>query len=157
MIKQSRLIMLAIAICSLMAVKCSNNTNKPGPVSNEPTQANNEPANTDANADGFSDGHRLSGRYVNTDGGIRSFTFSTDGSFIRAGATSGDFRGGNYATGSHDSGTYHLKGRNMNLTYENGDTDDLPIEIFSYNDQNDYSLESPAQIKIHHVLYAHDN
>lgn len=150
--------MSAIVICSLMGVKCSDNNTNPETISNEPTQTTNESSTRpDANTDGFSDGHKLSGRYVNTDAAFRIFTFNTDGSFVRAGATSGDFRGGDYATGSHDSGTYHLGGKNLHVAYLNGDTDDLPIEIFSYNGQNDYSLESPAQIKIHHVLYAQDN
>ncbi len=103
---------------------------------------------------GFEHGHSLIGRYVNTDNGIRSFTFATKGTFSRGGASSGSFRGGEYSTGSHETGTYELSQNTLMLTYTNGDTEELSIEIFDCCAPVDYSKASPGQLKINHVLYA---
>ncbi len=169
--KQSWLTILLVAfICSTWAISCSNNNNdkpykfkkttqnteQPTPNADQPIQNENayEPANTNAGTDGFSDGHKLSGRYQNSAAGFRYFTFYTDGTLTRAGASSGDFRGGDYVTGSHDGGTYHLSGNNLHVIYQNGDTEDLSIEIGGLHvDQNSYEKENPAQLKINHVIY----
>jgi hypothetical protein len=103
---------------------------------------------------GFEDGHKLKGRYVNTDQGIRSYTFQTNGSFEKGGANSGEFHGGDYVTGSQNAGTYQLNGKTLKLSFENGATQEVPIEIFKLNGEKpDYNLESPAQIRINNVLY----
>ena len=127
---RTRLTLILVG-CSFLFVGCSNNSQ----------------------VDGFSDGHKFKGRYVNTQQGIHSFTFQTDGTFTRGGAVSGDFYGGDYVSSSHESGTYHLNGKNLKVTYENGDTEDLPIEIFNYNAGADYSQETPTQLRIDNVTY----
>ena len=125
---------LSLVICSVMFMACNDNSG---------SSAQN----------GFSNGHKLKGRYVNTEQGIRSFTFKTDGSFARGGAVSGTARGTDYVASSHESGTYTLNGNNLKVTYENGDTEDLPIELFSYNAQSDYSQETPTRLRINNMTY----
>lgn len=109
---------------------------------------------TTRNSGGFEDGHVLKGRYSNSDQGIRSFTFYTDGRFERGGASSGSVRGGEYVSGSTNSGTYYLSGNTLSLTGEDGDSaGDLRIEVLNCCETPDYSLESPVRIKIDGVTY----
>ncbi len=105
--------------------------------------------------DGFPDGHKLDGRYINTNQGIQSFTFSTDGTFQKSGASSGSIPGGNgdYVSGSTISGTYHLDDHTLTLKYEDGKKEEREIEIFNCCKQPDYSQQTPAQIKLNHVLF----
>ncbi len=104
-------------------------------------------------SDSFARGHKLVGRYSNSDGGIRSFTFGASGSFKRGGATSGSIRGGEYATGSTDSGTYDISGNTLSLSYDNGSSENLQIEVYDCCKAPDYASRSPGQIKINHVIY----
>jgi hypothetical protein len=111
-------------------------------------------SNNGGSAQGFESGHKLKGRYVNTDQGIRSYTFQTNGTFEKGGANAGDFRGGDYVTGSQNSGTYELNGNTLKLTFENGQTQEVPISIFKAGGGTpDYRLESPGQMTINHVMY----
>lgn len=83
---------------------------------------------------------QLSGRYSNSDQGIRSFTFSTDGTFQRGGASSGSVRGGTYVSGSSNSGTYSLNGNVLNLKYEDGRAEQLKIQIITGESGNPYRV-----------------
>lgn len=106
-------------------------------------------------SDGFADGHQLKGRYSNSSQGIQSFTFQTDGTFVRAGGSAGTTSGGSgeYGAGSTLPGTYRVGGNNISLKYENGKNENLSIEVPSVSNHPDYSLESPTQLKIGGAVY----
>jgi hypothetical protein len=139
-------LLFLLLFCSAISFNCNNSSDTPAPGTDQPLENSKKTG-------GFADDHKLSGRYINTANGIRSYTFKTDGTFAKGGAVSGEFRGGDYAAGSHDEGTYRLNGNTIQLTYTNGDKEDLPIEIYPPNDQNDYSLETPGQLKINNIVY----
>lgn len=87
----------------------------------------------------------LKGRFVNTDNGIHSFTFRTDGFFERGGAVSGTVGGTtDYVAGTHDAGKYELAGETIHLVYTNGDKEDLPVEIFPSTSENAVSKHLSA-------------
>ena len=65
----------------MLFISFNDNNSIDSPVSKE--------AGTINNSIGFETGHVLKGRYSNSDGGIRSFTFYTNGTFERTGASSG--------------------------------------------------------------------
>lgn len=111
---------------------------------------NNGGGGTTRTSDGFETGHRLKGRYSNSDQGIQSFTFYTAGKFERGGASAGSYRGGEYSSGSTRSGTYELRGNTLSLEYTDGTSEDLTIEILN---NPDYSLESPVRLRINGRSY----
>ena len=94
----------------------------------------------------------LKGRYVNTDNGIRSFTFKTDGSFERAAAASGSVGGTEYDASKQNTGKYQLNGESIKLTYDDGSTENLPIAIYP-STEKDAKPETPFRITIDNVTY----
>lgn len=152
-------LILIFAVLFGVAFKCSNDNRniiskrRTSPTPRSPNKTNVEPDKENSNEEGFEDGHQLKGRFVNTDQGIRSFTFYTNGKFERGGADSGNTRGGEWVYGSKNSGTYEIKGKTLTVNYQEGGSEEFSIEIFSCCETPDYSLETPAQLKINRVLY----
>jgi hypothetical protein len=121
---------------------------------NNDKSANTTEATTanDKSAENSSSTQVLSGRYRNTESGIRSFTFKTDGSFERAAAASGEINGTTYDASKHNAGNYQIDGENIRLTYLDGSVDNLPIVIYP-STEKDAKPETPFRITIDHVTY----
>jgi len=96
----------------------------------------------------------LNGRYVNTESGIRSFTFKPDGSFERGAAASGTVNGTDYDASKHNAGNYQLNGESIRLTYVDGSIENLPVAIYP-STEKDAKPETPFRITIDHVTYVH--
>ena len=112
----------------MLFISFNDNNSIDSPVSKE--------AGTINNSIGFETGHVLKGRYSNSDGGIRSFTFY-------------------YTTASTNSGTYSLSGNTLKLTYQNGENEELPVEVRIWTGKEpEYNSESPKELRIHFVWYA---
>ena len=138
--------LLSVLFFSLIAIRCSNNSN----------QSQHSNGSQTGKQKGYEAGHKLKGRYVNTESGIKSFTFSDDGSFERAGAVSGSIPGHDYVASEHNSGTYQLAGKILKVTYQDGVSEEMPIEPFSSDDNgNLYSMETPSRLSINDVAYIH--
>ena len=145
--KYSIISLMLYIFLTMFFSNCNDNNSSDSPVSKE--------AGTNSNSIGFENGHVLKGRYSNSDGGIRSFTFYTNGTFERAGASSGELSGGDYTTGSTNSGTYFLSGNTLKVTYQNGENEELPVEVRIWTGKEpEYNSESPKELRIHFVWYA---
>ena len=108
-----------------------------------------------SSGDGFSRGHRLSGRWSCSSQGIKSFTFRSDGTFTRAGASSGTSSGGGteYASGEENDGRYELSGKKLKLMTDAGDTETADIHIVPFSDEPDYSDRTPSRLSITNGSY----
>jgi len=108
-----------------------------------------------SSVDGFSPGHRLSGRWSCSSQGVKSFTFRSDGTFERAGASSGTSSGGGttYASGEENEGTYDLNGKKLTLNLNAGESETADIRIVPFSDKPDYSEKSPTRLSITNGSY----
>ncbi len=151
--RQSKLISVALVFVMWfgMALKCGSDNGGGSSTSGK----GSSPSSSRSSSNGFEDGHKLKGRYSNSDQGIRSFTFDTDGTFQRGGAVSGTTRSGEYSAGSSDPGTYRLSGKTLSVEYEDGRTENLSIDIPTDPSDADYTQESPTRLRINNVFYTH--
>lgn len=120
------------------------------------TEEKEDKAQTDGAANTEASGQLLSGRYVIPDQSIRSFTFSTDGTFVRGGAASGSVRGGTYVSSSENAGTYNLNGDVLTLKYNDGRSEQLKISITVGNEEGD-TPQTPYRLVIDGDIYIRRN
>ena len=153
------LIAAIMILISLSHAACNHNVDRDNGKGVEPAADQSQPQATDENSTGnagagFVGGHMLNGRYVNTNYGIKSYTFYTNGTFKNGAASSGEFHGGDYVAGQTGDGTYYLNGFELILSYPDGKSETLPIEIAGFNVSADsYQKETPTQIRINNVTY----
>lgn len=94
------------------------------------------------NGESFAAGHKLKGRYMNRNNGIRTITFMEDGTFQRA----------VYENSGKSAGKYYIDGNTLSLNYEDGNSEELYINIAGWGERN-YDSATPAMLTIGGLVY----
>ena len=107
--------------------------------------------------DVFEKGHKLKGKYVNSERGVyRSFTFREDGTVVRittteSDATPVDTNKGNETIGP---GTYELDGKEMIIKFSANKEAVFRISVFGQAGVQHYKVPSPDRLRIGDLVYS---
>jgi hypothetical protein len=143
-----------------LAFECGKDNDESYSADEEQTEtaeqkAPEKPAKKSQSAKGFAKGHKLNGRWMNSDQGRKYFIFAADGTFSRTGVSSGTSSGGSteYVSEDDNSGTYILEGQSLELNFNNGQTEQATIKINPFSDEPDYTQKTPTRLNISNGSY----